>query len=72
MQTRNPGQLLKLADGRMVICYNKQPLKHKIIFHLINEDFAPIIGEDGKQKTFVKDIPATEFLKGAERIGKVD
>jgi hypothetical protein len=73
---RNPGTLIQLQDGRIAVVYNYQPLLKikKVVFHLLDENFKPIMNGD-KQKTLVWDLDA--YNKAAKEktikgIGKID
>lgn len=64
-----------MADDRLVIVFNYQPLikQQKIVLNLVDEDYKLIKGEDGKAKTLVRDIETyNEEMKAATLIGFVD
>lgn len=71
----NPGTIARMADGRMVIIYDKQPLlaeKGKVVVHLIGEDYVPLV-EDGKKKTLLFDVAIYNELTSTWAVmGKVD
>lgn len=71
---RNPGIILKLADGRKVIVYNKQQLmlkgKSKVIMNLIDDDHILIKDENGKPKILIKDL-AQYNLENQEGINEL-
>jgi len=73
---RNPGQLAKMEDGRLVVIYNNQPLlkeKKKVVVHLLDDNFGYIQGEDGKPKTLLFDIDEyNQKIKSWQGCGKVD
>lgn len=72
---RNSGKLVKMADDRIVIVYNYQPLikQEKIVLNLVDENYKLIKGEDGKPKILVRDIPTfNEEMQAATLIGFVD
>ena len=75
--SKNPGKIIKLSDGRLVIVYDYQPLalsKNKIVLHLIDENHNHLVNTNtGVYKTLVKSITDfNEEMKKAELIGFVD
>ena len=73
---KNPGIIIKLYDGRTVIIYNNQPLvkeKGKIVLHLVDDKFMPILDDTGKTKIIIKDITVyLEEKKSATILGYVN
>lgn len=76
MPRGNPGIIIELADGRKAIVYHNQPLHQtqcKLLLHLIGDDYKPILGDDGKQKTLIKsEQEYHEILAAGKYIGRVD
>lgn len=68
MVRENRGQIFLLQDGRFVIMYYNQPLKDRIIFNLVDEDFNPILNEQLDECKIIcsKD---DQRIKGARLIG---
>ncbi len=56
---KKPGVILRLSDDRLVIVYNDQPLlvsNSKVVMTLIDGKYDPLIDENGKPKTILKDV----------------
>lgn len=73
--SRNPGTIARMADGRVVIIYDRQPLlkeKGKVVVHLVDDRYNPI-EENGRKKTLLFDIAIyNELIPTWKAMGKVD
>lgn len=56
----NPGYLFEVKGGGKAIAYHNEQTNvfmalNKVYIHLITDDFTPILDENGKQKSVLKD-----------------
>ena len=73
---KNPGIIVKMADGLRCIVYDKQPLldlKGKVLLHLVDEKFKPILSDLGTPKRKILDVAVyNEEMLASTVIGYVD
>jgi len=72
----NPGQIIKLKDGRVVIMYNSQPLLkayQKVVLHLVDENYNWLKDEKGHPKRLIFDNEKyQDQVLGGIKIGMID
>jgi hypothetical protein len=73
---RNPGIIVKMADGLRVIVYNEQPLRAtrgRIILHLVDADHKHILNEDKMPKIrIMSEMDYYKEMQASTMIGYVD
>ncbi len=74
---KSPGRVIKLADGRIVILYNKQPedlvKAGRREMYLVDENIQTIFDENNKpKKILVTTENWKEVMKGANVFGYFD
>ena len=73
---RNPGIIVKMADGLRCIVYNKQPLlatKGKVLIHIIDENDNPILNDMGTPKRRILDVAVyNEEMQASKLIGYIN
>ncbi len=69
----NPGKIVRLADDRLCIVRNKQPLQNKHILTLVDEDYNELKGEGGMARVLLRTPAEFEREMGkAKFIGYID
>lgn len=73
--SKKTGKIYKLADKRIVLVYDEQPLLYKssIVLNLLGNDLLPLLDDKGNKRILVKNENIyKEMMEKAELVGFIN